>query len=128
MKRGTVVGINDDPAWAQVSEFDDDRVAYHWAELLTIDLPGVVGEGGVSPAVCVERVDQVTADEQQMVVGDYTATLDLQAAVCRLSGPDDLDAIAAAFRSAGDRLRAFIAAEDVTSITTPTPCAKSMGA
>lgn len=120
MKRGAVVGINDDPAWAQVSEFDADRVAYHWGELLTIKLPGVVEEGGVGPAACVERMDQVTADEQHMIVSYYTFTLDLQAAVCRLAGPDDLDAIAAAFSSAADRLRAFIANEEASLPATAT--------
>lgn len=128
MKRGSVVGINDDPAWAQLSEFDTDMVAYHWAQLLTIELPGLVGEDRVRPAVCVERYNRVTDDEKHMVVGDYSFTFDLGSASCRLAGPDDLDELAARFHAAAEQLRAFVSAEGVSSIVTTVPRAKRTGA
>jgi hypothetical protein len=121
MKRGTIVAINEDPAWSENSEWGPDHVAYHWRKVLEFDLPGVVGRVEGNPAVCVERFDQVTPDEQHMVVGDYMFTLDFEQAFTMLTSPDDLDRFANAFQEAANKLRTFMAAEGITELVTKRP-------
>lgn len=128
MRRGTVVGIDDDPDWAETSEYEESTLdAYHWGPLLEIKLPGVLdGPHERQPSVCVERFDRVTDDRQHQIVGDYAFVLGFDLASTHLTSPEDLDVFADRFHEAANKLRAFMATEGVEAVVTERPRASGL--
>ncbi|WP_123939222.1 hypothetical protein [Curtobacterium sp. PhB137] len=113
-----MIGIDEDPDWAEVSEYDENLDAYHWGPLLEIDLPGVVGPNEPKPSICIERFDRVTEDRQHQIVGDYAIALSFDLAGMNLTSPDDLDVFADRLREAAQEVRAFMKTEGFTEVVT----------
>lgn len=122
MKRGTLIGIDEDPGWAETSEYDHKLDAYHWGPLIEIDLPGVADSpNGPKPSICVERFDRVTEDRRHQIVGDYAFVLSFDLVSVHLTSPDDLDVLAERLRDCAEKVRDFMASEGVTTIVTGRP-------